>query len=81
MLAYRTNDGTPMTADRLLSAARKGKPTEKYAKTVSGDFVGIWLADLGRFYPVACLLVTGEWVQMDCDYLVNGQRIERNWIA
>lgn len=33
-----------------------------------------------RYYPVFAATITGQWVRMETDILVNGKPIERAWV-
>lgn len=69
-----------MTCEELLAIARKGRPSVRYARSSQGDKIGGWDATLGRFVMVACLCITGRWVETPYEVLVNGEPCQTDWI-
>jgi len=69
------------TAQEMLEIAQKGRPEVKYVTNDKGDCIGAWVDNLGRYVTVAGKLITGEWVSMPYELLVNGKPVPINWIA
>lgn len=44
-----------------------------------GSAIGAWSKEQERFVMVAGHTITGQWVSMPYELLVNGQRIEHGW--
>lgn len=62
-----------MTAQELLTIARKGRPGVRYAVNKAGTAIGAWDASKGRFVAVAGLLLTGKWASMPMELFINGK--------
>ena len=69
-----------MTGQELLTIARKGRPTVRYAITATGDAIGAWVEEYNRFVRVAGKLVTGEWVSLPVEILIDGRPIPAQWV-
>jgi hypothetical protein len=67
------------TAQEVIKPYIAQHPEHKFAFTDSE--LGVWIESESRFVPFASLTITGHWVYMPNDILVNGERITRNWIA
>jgi hypothetical protein len=61
-----------MTAQEIVENARKAKPHVRYAAHKDGGAVAGWAESLGRFVIVASRAITGEWVSMPYELLING---------
>lgn len=70
-----------MTSDELLAIARKEKPNIKYYADKSGDNIGAFDEKFNRIVCVAGKLITGEWVSMPYELLVNGKPIKYDWVG
>lgn len=62
-----------MTGLELLAIARKGRPNVKYAILRDHSMIGAWAESLGRYVAVASATITGQWVSMEYELLVNGE--------
>ncbi len=69
-----------MTAQELLAIAKEGRPEVKYVTNDKGDCIGAWSEKLGRYCVVAAKSITGEWVNMPYELLVNGKLLIEEWI-
>lgn len=70
-----------MTANELLTIARKEKPHVKYTQNAAGNAIAAWSDN--RWIPVAGLTITGHWIPIETELLVNGVPTWPNekWIA
>jgi hypothetical protein len=68
-----------MTAQELLTIARREKPHIKYVTNTRQDCIGAWDATLGRYVIVAGLLITGQWAHMPVELLIDGKPVPRIW--
>ena len=66
-----------MTAKQLAEKAKADHPDVRYAWADAA--VGAFNAACGRFVVVASRLLTGEWVDVPFEVLVNGQPVPRTW--
>ncbi len=66
-----------MTAQEVIKPFQALYPMWRYAST--DREIGVWIDSAGRFVPFAYLTITGDWVFMDYDILVNGQFAVRDW--
>ena len=69
-----------ITAQEMLEMARDGRPNVKYVTNDKEDFIGAWVEDLGRYVAVAGKLITGKWMNLPHELLVNGKPVPVNWI-
>ena len=67
-----------MTALEIISKIRSAHPEMRLAVSAKGTEIGLWEREYG-FYPYIAQTIVGGWVWVARDYLVNGQKIERNW--
>ncbi len=67
-------------AQAVLDRARKEKPDVRYVLNSERTVIGAWSESLGRYVCVACLALTGEWVSMPYEVLVNGQPMVNKWM-
>lgn len=68
------------TATALLARARTAKPTVDYRLNVEQTAIGGWNTRLNRFQVVACQAITGEWVTMPHELLIDGQPKQEVWV-
>jgi len=76
MKKYVNIDETREMAEKL-AAENPGKRLAYCSLTGS---IGVWHDKTGKYYPSVARLITGEWVHMPYDILVNGQPVHREWI-
>lgn len=57
----------------LLQMARTGRPSVTYALNVEHTVIAAYVE--GTWHGVAGKLLTGEWVSMPVELLINGQRM------
>lgn len=71
-----------MTAQEVALQAKGAKPHVRYAYSKSGNSVGGWVEERGRFMTVASRLLNNQWVSMPYEVLVNGQPCHKpdDWI-
>jgi hypothetical protein len=62
-----------MTQLELLQKAREGNPAVRYAASKDGLAIGAWVEAWGRFAVVAGLAITGEWVSLPYELLLDGK--------
>jgi hypothetical protein len=67
------------TAMEVIKPYVEQHPENKFA--VTDSMLGVWIESEQRFAPFAAATLTGQWVYMPTEILVNGKRIDRNWIA
>lgn len=53
-----------MSANELVAELRRLNPGVRYGRTRSGASVGEWVESRGRFVPLYCEVMGGQWVQM-----------------
>lgn len=70
---------TPMTPFAKATEIKRMNPHLRIAYNPKGE-VGLWCESLQRFYALACLAITGEWVRMPYEILVDGKPLPRQWI-
>lgn len=68
-------------ASALLARAKIARPTVDYRLNQNGTAIGAWNAALGRYQIVACQAISGEWVSMPHELLINGQPKAETWVA
>ena len=71
-----------MTCDELVEIARAGRADVRYARNKTGTLIGAWIEEMGRYYVVAALSLTGSWIGMPFEVLANGQPMHKpeDWI-
>ena len=69
------------TATALLARAKAARPTVDYRFNASQTAIGAWNTQLSRFQVVACQAITGEWVSMPYEVLIDGQPKTEVWVA
>jgi hypothetical protein len=67
------------SAEDVISQAYREQPNLRLAITPAGNVIGSWSESLGRFVIVASLTLTGEWVSMPYEILINGEAPCRDW--
>jgi hypothetical protein len=67
------------TVFEVISEAYRTQPQLRLATTPKQDVIGSWSPSEQRFVVVACLAITGHWVSMPYELLVNGERIAHEW--
>jgi hypothetical protein len=64
----------------VIEQAYREQPHLKLATTAAENVIGAWSNELGRYVIVASLALTGEWVSMPYEILINGVAPVREWI-
>ena len=60
-------------AEKIIAQAYRDQPHLKLAVSRAGSSIGSWSESAGRYVTVACLTLTGEWVNMPYEILCNGK--------
>ena len=68
-----------MTINELLATAFERNPGKRFALNAQKNALAVWSDRLGRWYQVAALAITGEWVSLPYQFLVNGKPIPQQW--
>ena len=68
------------TPEKMLQIAKEGRPNVKYVLNDKKDAIGAWDVNQSRYVPVAGRLLTGEWVNLPVELLINNKPVERKWI-
>jgi len=61
------------TAREIIHNTYAGQPELKLAESKSGACIGAWDVDQGRYVMVAGKALTGDWVTMPYELLLNGK--------
>ncbi len=80
-----------MTALEIIKHFQPTNPGRKFAigRTPQGQYgagtettVGVWSDEANRYFPVfqAVIIPEGSWVESSTEFLVNGNRIEHDWL-
>jgi hypothetical protein len=77
MRTYPPKDVKPAT--EVIARAYSEQPNIRLAVTPSGDVIGAWSNQLQRWVIVASLTLTGQWVSMEYEILINGVAPSRDW--
>jgi len=67
-------------AQHMLNQAQVAKPHVKYVLNDKRNIIGAWSSTLNRYVCVASLSLTGEWVSMPYELLVNGEPMQVIWV-
>jgi hypothetical protein len=62
----------PLTANEVLAALEKDNPNLKFKVSDTGNAVGVWSEKHGRYQTCVGKLLTGHWVQMKSELLIDG---------
>lgn len=65
-------------ASEIIKAYQVQHPDKRFA--ITPNVLGVWIDSENQYIPFASCTLTGEWVYMPLDILVDGHKIERNWI-
>lgn len=74
-----TQESATDKASRILREARQAKPHVRYVLNDKQTVIGAWSDALNRYVCVACVAITGEWVSMPYEILVNGEPMHNTW--
>lgn len=67
------------TAHDIITQAYETQPHIRLAVSKSGDTIGSWSEEKNRFVVVAGRYITGEWVSLPYELLVNGKPLVTEW--
>ena len=67
------------TAQEVIAQAYSEQPHLKLAVNEKQTVIGSWDNNLQRFVAVASLAITGEWVSMPFEMLINGKPMVAEW--
>jgi hypothetical protein len=66
-----------LTAAEMATYLKEQNPTMRFAH--HPNMVGLWSAELGRFWAIFTKALCGEWVRMPYELMVNGKPLACNW--
>lgn len=66
-------------AVEIILRAYQTQPRIRLAINDDANAIGSWSDELQRFVMVAALTITGPWVEMPYELLINGKRLPNNW--
>jgi hypothetical protein len=55
-------------------------PGRRFAYSQKTASIGVWNPTLNKFQVCVSYAITGEWVFVEFECLVNGKRIEHEWL-
>ena len=69
------------TASEVVREAYANPANDKLRLAVNSreTCVGSWDENLQRFVMVACATITGQWVELPFELLVNGKHVVEEW--
>jgi hypothetical protein len=67
------------TVHEVIAQAYAEQPNLRLATTPKEDVIGAWSEQYQRFVIVASLTITGDWVSMPYEILINGEAPVREW--
>jgi hypothetical protein len=68
------------TAHQVIERAYQDQPYLNLATTSQENVIGAWSNEHSRYIIVASLTLTGEWVSVPFELLINGAAPVREWI-
>lgn len=75
----KPNGEKKMTASELVKAIAPNNPGKRFAVSLNEDVIGVYSDEANRFVSCASLSLTGEWVKMPYEILVNGKLPITDW--
>ena len=66
-------------ASEVIKRYQAQHPDKRFA--ITETVLGVWIESEQQYVPFASAALTGEWYYMPLDILIDGHKIDRNWIA